>query len=101
MGAVVATVSIEVTAAVPVMAAGIGERLHVGESTTLAGAEEIAQERFTLPVKPPDGVAKMVEVPVLPVAAPRLTVMLPLLLSVKVTGTGTVTVTDAVPEAVV
>jgi hypothetical protein len=94
-------VSVEVTAAVPVITTGIGERLQVGASTTLAGAEVIAQERFTPPVKPPDGVTDSVEVPVFPVKAPRLIVILPLLLRVKVTGTGTITTTDAVPEAVV
>jgi hypothetical protein len=99
--AVVAMVRVEVTAAVPVTVTTAGDRLHVGASTTLAGAEEIAQERFTLPVKPPDAVAEMVDVPVLPVVAPRLIEMLPLLLSRKVTGIGTVTTTDAVPEAVV
>jgi hypothetical protein len=94
-------VRVEVAAEVPVMATVTGETLQVGASTTLAGAEEIAQERLRLPVKPPDEVAEIVDVPVLPVAAPRLIVILPLLLSAKVTGTGTVTVTDAVPDAVV
>jgi hypothetical protein len=101
VGAVVARVSVEVTAPAPVMAATAGDRLHTGESTTLAGAEEMVQERSTFPVKPPDGVAEMVEAPVFPVVAARLIVILPLLLSRKVTGIGTVTTTDAVPEAVV
>ena len=99
--AVVAMVSAEVTAAVPVIVRAAGDRLHVGASTTLAGAEEIAQERFTPPVKPPDGVAKMVEVPVLPVVAPRFIEIFPLLLSTKLTGIGTVTTTETDPEAVV
>jgi hypothetical protein len=101
VGAVVAIVSVEVTAPAPVIAVAAGERLHVGASTTLAGAEEIAQDRFTLPVKPPDGVADIVELPVFPVAAPRLIAILPLLLSANVIETGTVTITDAAPEAVV
>jgi cell division ATPase FtsA len=92
-------VRVEETAAVPVMVTALGERLQVGASTTLAGVVETAQERFTLPVRPPDGVAEIVDVPVLPVAAPRLMVILPLLLSVKVTGTGTVTTTEDVPVA--
>ena len=93
--AVVSTVRIAVFA-LPVMLTEDEERLHVGGEVRLFGLTE--QVRFTVPVKPPDGVTVIVEV--LPEVAPRLTVMFPLLLKPKPGGGAWLTVTDAVAVAV-
>lgn len=62
--AVVLTVSVAVTAVVPVIAAGwVTEQ--TGGSTEPAGPVTV-HERATLPVKPPLGVTVIVEVPVAP-----------------------------------
>jgi hypothetical protein len=69
--AVVATVSVEVAAAVPVMSAEVGLSAHVaGLVAPLGPLTE--QVRGTLPVNPLDGVTEMTEV--LPVVAPAVTV---------------------------
>jgi len=79
---VVLTVSVAVTAAVPVIAAGwVTEQ--TGGSTEPAGPVT-AHERATLPVKPPLGVTVIVEFPVAPGEA-MVTVVL---VSVKFGATG-------------
>jgi hypothetical protein len=80
---VVATVSVDVAAAVPVtLAAGALQVSPAGDPAT-------AQVKFTLPVKPPVGVTVRVDV----VLFPTCTKSLPLLLSVKLPEDVTVTVT--------
>jgi len=64
--AVESTVSVEVTAAVPVTSGAVGLKLQVAGLVAATGVT--AQVRFTVPVKPPDGVTEMVEV--FPVVAP-------------------------------
>ena len=59
--------SVEVTAAVPVMSGAVGLRLQVAGLVAPVGPVT-AQVRLTVPVKPPDGVAEIVDV--LPVVAP-------------------------------
>jgi hypothetical protein len=63
---VVVTVSVDVCAPAPVIATELGERLHVGGSLAATGL--IEHVRFTVPVKPFDGVTVMVTV--FPVVAP-------------------------------
>jgi len=71
----VAAVSVEVAAAVPLTETDAGLRLQDGGLVALVGELVTAQERVTVPVNELDGVTVMV---VVPVAAPGLTVMLPL-----------------------
>ena len=75
----VVMVSVLVAAVVPEMVTGEVTK-QVG-STFPAGGFVSAQVRFTPPVNPFDGVAVIVEV--LPVVAPGLTVIPPLLVSAK------------------
>jgi hypothetical protein len=89
LAAVVFTVSVDV------VVADAGLRLQVGESMAPEGAEVMAQVRLTVPLNPPTGLMVMLEV--LPVVAPGLTLMAPLLESVK--PEFTVTVTEVVWEA--
>jgi hypothetical protein len=81
--AVVLTVSVAVTGALPV-AAGGAETEHVGASAAPMGPPETAQLRATLPVKPPVGVIVMVDVPV----GPGDAMVTAVLLSVKPGGAG-------------
>jgi hypothetical protein len=74
--AVVVAVSVAVSAVELVMSTDVGERLHVAGLVALVGPLT-EQVRLTVPVKELEGVAEMVEV--LPVAAPGLMEMLPLL----------------------
>ena len=90
VGAVVTTVSVEVWAVAPLIVTEAGETLHVAASLAAAGLT--AQVKVTAPANPPDPVTLIVDP--LPVVAPGLTVMLPLLLRAKPGGTAfTVTVT--------
>jgi hypothetical protein len=73
LAAVVLTVSVAVTAAVPVMAGGAAKE-QVGRSTAVAGPVTV-QESATEPVKPPLGMIVIVEVPLTPGVA-MLTVVL-------------------------
>src|SRR5579872_2472380 len=104
LGAVVATESVAVAAVVPVMLTLEGME-QVGGSDPPAGELVIAQERLTAPVKPLEGVTVMVEV--LPVVAPRATVMLPLLVidiageACTVTGTIKLVLSDSEGEVAV
>jgi hypothetical protein len=92
LAAVVLTVSVAVTAAVPVMAGGAATE-QVGRSTAVAGPVTV-QESATEPVKPPLGLIVIVEVPLTPGVA-MLTVVL---VSAKLgAGAATVTATIAVP----
>ena len=80
--AVVLTVSVAVTAAVPFIAAGwVTEQ--TGGSTEPAGPVTV-HERTTLPVKPPLGVTVIVEVPI----APGEAIVTVVLVRVKFGGTG-------------
>lgn len=76
--AAVVTITVSVAAVVPAMLTDFEDIAQV------AGLDGLlvlvtTQLRLTAPVKPPDGVRVMVEV--LPLVAPAVTVMLPLLLS--------------------
>ena len=96
VAAVVTTVSVDVWAVAPLIVSEAGETLHVAGSLAAAGLT--AQVKATAPLNPPDPVTLMVEV--LPVLAPGLTVMLPLLLRAKSGGTAftvTVTALDVLP----
>jgi hypothetical protein len=73
LAAVVLTVSVAVTAAVPLMAGGAAME-QVGRSTAFVGPVT-AQESATEPVKPPLGLIVIVEVPLMPGVA-MLTVVL-------------------------
>ncbi len=64
--AVVATVNVLVTAAVPVTLADVGENEHVGVLTAPVGEAVTAQLNATLPVKPLLGVTVSVDVPLAP-----------------------------------
>jgi hypothetical protein len=75
----VAAVSVEVCADVLLKVSELGERLHVVGSVALEGVVVTEQLSVTVPVKELPGVTVMVEVPV----EPGLTLMLPLLESVK------------------
>ena len=72
----VAAVRVEVAAAVPLTETDAGLRLHVGGLVALVGELVTAQESATVPLNELDGVTAIPVV--LPVAAPGLTVMLPL-----------------------
>jgi hypothetical protein len=76
--AVVETVRVPVSAAVPVMST-VGVTLQVAGLVGLVGVVVTAQVKLTSPVNPFDGVTVMLEV--LPVVAPGNTVTPPLLLS--------------------
>lgn len=67
--AVVATVSVLVTDAVPVTLADVGENEHVGVLTAPVGEEVTAQLNATLPVKPLLGATVAVDVPLAPCEA--------------------------------
>lgn len=73
VAAVVFTVSVEVWAAVPLIAIEVGLRLHVGRSLAPRGDEVMAQVRVTVPANP--FVPTTLIVPVFPVVAPGLRVM--------------------------
>jgi hypothetical protein len=68
-----------VTAAVPLILTGVEDRLQAAGSVGPVNSFVALQETLTAPVKPPDGV--MVIVALLPVVAPAVGVMLPLLVS--------------------
>jgi hypothetical protein len=85
--AVVFTVSVAVTGALPVVAGGAVTE-HVGTSAASMGPPETAQLRATLPVKPPVGVIVMVDIPV----GPGDAMVTAVLLSVKPGAAGTTTV---------
>lgn len=78
---VVVAVSVEFCAAALLMETEVGERLQVAGLVAPAGELVTAQERATVPVNELDGVMAMVEV--LPLADPGVTLILPLLESVK------------------
>jgi hypothetical protein len=88
VAAVVLTLRVEVRAPL-VMLTDVGLSEQVAGALAAVGA--MAQVRLTEPVNPPDGVTVMVDV--LPELAPRVTVMLPLLLRAKVPVVGAATVT--------
>lgn len=71
--AVVATVSIDGWAAVPLILTEVRFRLHVGMSLTLVIEVVTAQDRFTVPLNP--FVPTTLIVPVFPVVAPGVTVI--------------------------
>lgn len=96
MPAVVLTVSVAVAAAPPLTVTDVG-RLQVGGSVGFTTAVVTAHERFTCPVNPFVGV--IVIVAVLPVDAPGLTVIVPLLLRLNPAG-GAVPVTVAITTVV-
>ena len=95
VAAVVVRVSEEVCAVVPLIVTEAGESAQVAESLAAAGV--MAQVRATAPVNPPEGVTLIVEV--LPVVAPGLAVMFPLLVRAKLGGGAAVTVIEPVPVA--
>jgi hypothetical protein len=80
VAAVVLTVKVTVCADAPVTLTDVGVREQLAAAFDAVGV--MAQERLTVPVNPPDGVTEIVDV--LPVVAPLVTVMLPLLLRAKV-----------------
>jgi hypothetical protein len=97
LAAVVLTVSVAVTAAVPVMAGGAAAE-QVGRSTAVAGPVTV-QESATEPVKPPLGLIVIVEVP----ATPGVAMLTVVLVSAKLGagagaggGAGAVTVTATI-----
>jgi hypothetical protein len=93
LAAVVLTVSVAVTAAVPVMAGGAATE-QVGRSTAFVGPVTV-QESATDPVKPLLGLIVIVEVPL----APGVAMLTVVLVSAKLgagAGAGTVTETIAV-----
>ena len=99
VAAAVEMVSVAVAALEPLMATGVVDpKLKVGGSTAPDGPDVMAAVNATLPVKPPAGVSVIVEV--FPEVAPgdRVTAV-----AVMVTpaGTAVVTVTAAVPVALV
>ena len=87
-----ATVRVSVTAEAPVTVTELDVKLHVAGLVAPVGPAT-AQVRLTAPVNPLDGVAVIVDV--LPVVAPAVMLMLPLLVRAKLgTGAGvTVTMT--------
>src|SRR5580700_9162679 len=97
--AVVVTVRVAVAAAVPAIVTFAGTP-QVGGSVGFASAVVTAQERFTCPVNPPDGVT--VRLAVFPVDAPGVTVIAPLLLRLNpADATTPVTVTFTMVVAVI
>ena len=94
---VVAIVSVAVAAEDPVILTGLVEpKLSTGRFVAPAGCAAIVAVSITLPVNPPDGVTVIVEV--LPEVAPALTLSATAPIA-KLAGTGAVTVTVAVPDA--
>ena len=79
VGAVEPTVSVDEAPAAPLIVTKAGDIAQVIGSVALAGAVVTAQEKRTAPVNPLAGV--VVRVALLPVVAPALTVIPPLLLS--------------------
>lgn len=97
VGAVVETVRVAVPAVVPVMLTGLVDpKLNVGGYWAPAGLAVRAAVNPTLPVKPPPGATVIVDV--FPVVAPGETITA-VPLTVKVGLTAVVTVTEAVPVA--
>ena len=96
VAAVVLMVRVAVSAVAPVILTGlVVPKLKVGGSLPPVGPDVTEAVSVTLPVKPPLGVTVTVEV--FPVVAPGETVTgVPV--TVKLGGTGVVTVTEAVPE---
>jgi hypothetical protein len=78
---VVAAVSVAVCAVVPLMETDVGERLQVGVLTGFEMLVVTAQVKATEPLNEFEGVTVMVEA--LPLVAPAVTTMLPLLLRAK------------------
>jgi hypothetical protein len=97
VAAVEPTVSVDEAPAAPLIVTEAGDIAQVMGSVALAGAVVTAQEKRTAPVNPLAGV--VVRVALLPVVAPALTVIPPLLLS-AIAGVA-VTVTALVVEAVI
>jgi hypothetical protein len=98
LAAVVASVSVAV-AALPLIVTDEG-MLHVGVSTGFVMLVVTAHDKLTCPVNPFDGVT--VTTAVLPLVAPGLTVIAPLLLNVKpATAEEPVTVTVKLVDAVI
>jgi hypothetical protein len=97
VAAVVEIVRMAVPAVVPVILTGLVEpKLNVGRYCAPDGLVVTTAVSATLPVKPPLGVTVMVEA--FPVIAPRATVTdVPAI--VMAGGTGIVTVTGYVPDA--
>jgi hypothetical protein len=95
---VVATVRVSVIAAAPVMVTEFDMKLHVAGLVAPVGLAT-TQVRLTAPVNPFDGVAVIVDV--LPVVAPAVMLMLPLLVRAKLgsdaVATATVTALDVLP----
>jgi hypothetical protein len=89
LAAVVLTVSVAVTAAVPVIAGGAATE-QVGRSTAVAGPVTV-QESATEPVKPLLGLIVIIEVPL----APGVAMLTVVLVSAKL-GAGAVTVTATI-----
>jgi hypothetical protein len=99
VAAVVETVRAAVPAVVPLMLTGVVDpKLKVGGYCAPAGLDVRVAVNTTLPVKPPAGVTVMVDI--FPVVAPGVTVTV-VPLTVKVGFTAVVTVTCAVPVALV
>lgn len=96
---VVLMVNTSVCAVVPLMVTDAVARPHVGGSTAPEGEVVIAQVIATAPVNPPYGVAVIVEV--LPVVAPGITAILPLLVRAKLGTGGVVTLTITVVITVI
>ena len=94
----VVMVRVAVPAVMPVMLTGLVEpKVRVGGYCAPVGLEGTEAVSTTLPVKPPAGVRVTVDVfPVVPPGA-KLTAVAVI---VRLGGTGAVTLTDAVPEAV-
>ena len=86
----VATVRVSVIAAAPVMVTEFDVKLHVAGLVAPVGPAT-AHVRLTAPVNPFDGVAVIVDV--LPVVAPAVMLMLPLLVRAKLETGAVLTVT--------
>jgi hypothetical protein len=102
LSAALTAVSIAVTAVAPLTVTEEEEvpplpSLQVTASAELLAVVFTAQERATLPVKPPDGVIVIVEV--FPLVAPELMVIFPLLLSTKLGAATAFTTAEADPVA--
>ena len=99
VGAVVETVRTAVPAVVPVMLTGVVDpKLKLGGYWAPGGLDVRAAVNATLPTKPPAGVTEMVDV--FPEVAPGATVTT-VPVTVKLGFTAVVTVTCAVPVALV
>jgi hypothetical protein len=100
--AVLSAVSVAVTGVLPLTETDVEAvptlpNVQVTASVGLVRAVVTAQERFTVPVNPSEGVTVMVEVFAL--VAPGLIVIFPLFVSTKPEATAVLTVADAVPVA--